>query len=115
MTVQDAENCYTLTDAISIQLLVDYSVHIPTAFSPNYDGANDLFQAYFSDGVERAYELQVRDRWGNIVYHKKGEQIGWNGQFSGKEATPGIYTYALVFSLVNGVEVVETGDVCLVR
>ena len=115
LTVQDAENCYTLTDALSIQLLVDYSVHIPTAFSPNYDGANDLFQAYFSDGVERAYELQVRDRWGNIVYHKKGEQIGWNGQFSGKEATPGIYTYALVFSLVNGVEVVETGDVCLVR
>lgn len=115
LTVQDAENCYTQTDALTIHLRVDYSVHIPTAFSPNYDGANDLFQAYFTDGVERAYELQVRDRWGNIVYHKKGEQIGWDGRFRGEEADTGVYTYALVFSLVNGKEVVETGDVCLVR
>ena len=65
--------------------------------------------------MERAYELQVRDRWGNIVYHKKGEQIGWDGRFRGEEADTGVYTYALVFSLVNGKEVVETGDVCLVR
>jgi hypothetical protein len=52
---------------------------------------------------------------GLVILYLKGEQIGWNGQFSGKEATAGIYTYALVFSLVNGVEVVETGDVGLVR
>ena len=115
LLVQDAADCFTLSDAVNIQLLVDYSVHIPTAFSPNYDGANDLFQAYFSDGVEPAYELQIRDRWGNVVYHKKGEQIGWDGRFRGKEADTGVYTYNLVFSLVNGEEVVETGDVCLVR
>jgi hypothetical protein len=32
-----------------------------------------------------------------VILYLKGEQIGWNGQFSGKEATAGIYTYALVF------------------
>jgi gliding motility-associated-like protein len=115
LIVEDIEGCFRLSDAVALQLLVDYSVHIPSAFSPNYDGVNDLFQAYFSDGVERAYELQVRDRWGNIVFHQKGDNIAWDGSFRGQEAITGIYNYTMVFSLVNETEIVETGDVYLMR
>jgi gliding motility-associated-like protein len=115
LVIQDSEGCKSYSDALSIQVLVEYSVHIPNIFSPNNDGINDVFQAFFSDGVKPAYELQIRDRWGNIVYYKKGEQIAWNGQFRGEDVAEGVYTYALVFSLVNGVEIVETGDVYLMR
>jgi gliding motility-associated-like protein len=115
LIVEDIEGCFSYADAVALQLLVDYSVHIPSAFSPNYDGVNDQFQAYFSDGVERAYELQVRDRWGNIVFHQKGDNIAWDGSFRGQEAITGVYNYTLVFSLVNGTEIVETGDVYLMR
>jgi gliding motility-associated-like protein len=115
LIVEDIEGCFSYADAVALQLLVDYSVHIPSAFSPNYDGVNDLFQAYFSDGVKRVYELQVRDRWGNIVFHQKGDNIGWDGSFRGQEAITGVYNYTLVFSLVNGTEIVETGDVYLMR
>lgn len=115
LIVQDDQNCNSYSDAINIELVVDYSIHIPSIFSPNNDGINDHFQAYFSAGVKPAYELQIRDRWGNIVYHKNGEQNGWNGTYRGKEAADGVYTYILVCSLVNGVEIVETGDICLVR
>jgi gliding motility-associated-like protein len=114
LLVQHEEGCLTLRDAFEVQLQVDYSIYIPTVFSPNNDGINDYFEAYFSPGVQPVYELQIRDRWGNIVFHKKGEQIAWNGSFRGQEAMPGVYTYVMICSLVTGTEIVKTGDVCLI-
>jgi gliding motility-associated-like protein len=115
LIVQDTEGCLSYSDEVSINLMVDYAIHIPNAFSPNHDGVNDHFQAYFSDGVQRAYELQVRDRWGNIVFNQKGENIAWDGNFRGQKAINGVYNYTLVLSLVNGTEIIKTGTVCLMR
>jgi gliding motility-associated-like protein len=115
LLVEHIDGCFAFSDAVSIQLLVDYSIHIPTAFSPNEDGVNDHFKAYFSDGVERAYELQVQDRWGRIVFHQKGDNIFWDGNFRGQKAITGVYNYTMVLKLINETEIVKTGDVCLVR
>ena len=98
-----------------VLLLVDYSIYIPSIFSPNNDGINDRFEACLSDGIETNYEMLIRARWGKVVFNRKGEQMFWDGQFDGKEASPGVYSYFIVLRLVNGEEVLEQGTMCLLR
>jgi len=40
----------------------------PNAFSPNYDGINDIFRLYFGDQVHRVNTFRVFDRWGALMY-----------------------------------------------
>lgn len=75
---------------------------IPDGFSPNADNTNDLFEIR---GIE-AYpdnELQIFNRWGNLVYSKKAYSSldYWNGapnsgiNFPGNKVPLGTYYYIL--------------------
>ncbi|MBL0046805.1 MAG: tandem-95 repeat protein [Bacteroidetes bacterium] len=74
---------------------------VPNAFSPDGDNINDFFvikriQAYPQN------ELRIFNRWGNLVYSKKGYDNTWNGKSSdgseGKELASGSYYYILTFN-----------------
>jgi len=60
---------------------------IPDGFSPNGDGANDLFEI---KGVVKFENigLQVFNRWGNIVYETKNYQNNWDGTLGSGETLP---------------------------
>jgi gliding motility-associated-like protein len=71
------------------------SLEVFNAFSPNNDNVNDVFTIRniekFPDN-----ELQVFNRWGNRVYHKKGYNNEWRGVYDNSLLLPdGIYFYLL--------------------
>jgi len=57
---------------------------IPSVFSPNGDGINDLFM--------EGYDLSIFDRSGIVVYKGKA---GWNGTYMGKKLGNDTYFYTL--------------------
>jgi gliding motility-associated-like protein len=71
-------------------------VYIPTAFTPNQDGTNDLFRALGVDLVT-SFHLKIFNRWGEMIFETKDKTKGWNGRYKRAEADTGVYIYVLEF------------------
>lgn len=77
---------------------VDKSViWVPTAFSPNKDGKNDVFKV-FARNIRRdvlnpdfRYNCQVFNRWGQKVFETFDFNESWDGTFNKKNAPNGLY------------------------
>ncbi len=66
---------------------------LPNAFTPNGDGANDLFIPFPYRFVDRI-ELTIFNRWGQVVYKTTDPDIRWDGMgLNGKELSDGVYHY----------------------
>ena len=92
-------------------------VYVPTAFSPDGDGVNDVFSPAFAQAGCRgvgAYELRVFDRWGGLVFASSEPAIGWDGRYRGRALGNGVYVYTLRY--FDGVsEVSMRGSLGLLR
>ncbi|CAN5918948.1 hypothetical protein BH11BAC7_BH11BAC7_11990 [soil metagenome] len=61
----------------------DVTLFVPNAFTPNGDGANDIF---FPVGVgmdPEHFEMWIFDRWGNMIYYTDDFAKGWDGMVQG--------------------------------
>ncbi len=97
---------------VRVEKCCDGNVFIPTAFTPNNDGLNDLFrvQADFSYSLK---EMSVYNRWGQVVY--SGNVGAWDGNFGVGPADAGVYYYRVIFGCILGGNMQVTGSVTLVR
>lgn len=91
-------------------------IYLPTAFSPNRDGINDVFKVYTECSWIEA-ELKVFDRWGSLLFTGSAEQ-GWNGSFRGQQLDEGVYLYQLIGKMRDGLvekEIIKAGEIYLLR
>ncbi|MBL4669290.1 MAG: gliding motility-associated C-terminal domain-containing protein, partial [Flavobacteriales bacterium] len=67
---------------------------LPNVFSPDNDGRNDVFIPFPYRFVE-SVEMQIFNRWGNLVFHTIDPDILWKGinQENDKECSDGTYFY----------------------
>lgn len=63
-------------------------VFIPTAFTPNQDGQNDVL---YVRGNIRQLHLQVFNSWGEFVFQSENPTTGWDGHHRGAPAQMGTY------------------------
>ncbi|MCB0705888.1 MAG: choice-of-anchor L domain-containing protein [Saprospiraceae bacterium] len=81
--------------------VLDSQIEIPSAFSPNSDGLNDVFKPIKNDGVI-IVEFMVYNRWGQQVYNiNEDGGEGWDGMQNGKPAPEDVYAFYLVYR--NGI------------
>ncbi len=113
LTVQDSMGCVA---ADSIYLSVDPCCHIslPNAFSPNKDGKNDIYRI-ISLSHDQLIFFRIANRWGQIVFDTKDIGKGWDGTINGTPAEIGTYFYVLKYKCVDNREVVQKGDLTLIR
>jgi gliding motility-associated-like protein len=69
-------------------------VTIPNAFSPNGDGINDTWNIQALDTYPEA-DVTVFNRYGSIVFNKKGYKIPWNGTYDNQPLPVGTYYYVI--------------------
>jgi len=70
---------------------------IPNTFTPNGDDFNDNFVIRGLTELYPENELQIFNRWGNIVFERKNYQNDWDGLFerTGEKVPDGTYFYKL--------------------
>lgn len=86
---------------------------IPSAFTPNGDGLNDLF--YVKANFEpRNYELSVLNRNGDLVFISRDINTGWDGKQHGKTLTHGMYVYIIKYKDSQGNDQRKQGQVLLI-
>lgn len=103
-------------DRDSVRVTVDFKnpISVPTAFSPNKDGKNDVFRLV---GVtfQTLMEFRVFNRWGQEVFSTNNINDGWDGTFNGKDADMGVYNYIIRVGYPDGTAETLKGDVNLIR
>jgi gliding motility-associated-like protein len=68
---------------------------LPNAFTPNGDGQNDLFTPIKPYRLVSSINMQVFNRWGNLVFETTDPDINWDGSDfkTGKLLDTGVYFY----------------------
>ncbi len=99
------------------QIIVDVifdSVTIPSAFTPNGDGLNDIFRP-IGMKYQKLIEFSVYNRWGQQIFTTVDKAKGWDGSFSGVLQDLGVYQYVLIVAMADGENRVFKGNVTLIR
>ena len=89
LTVTSADGCSN-HDEVVIKVLNE--LYVPTAFTPNGDGLNDVWRLPSLESYPDA-EVTIYNRWGQIVFHAKAPFISWDGSLNGKPQASGTYIY----------------------
>ncbi len=89
-------------------------VFVPTAFTPNGDGLNDILYARGKALVEIKTFI-VSNRWGNVMYSSNNIKEGWDGTFRGQLAPTDAYVWYVKGLCTNGEEVEKKGTITLIR
>jgi gliding motility-associated-like protein len=75
--------------------------YLQNSFSPNNDGLNDEFNFYtlfITNNInesESDYEVEIYNRWGQIVFYSNDLTKKWNGTYNGGPAPAGVYLYRI--------------------
>jgi gliding motility-associated-like protein len=87
--------------------------YIPNAFSPDGDGTNDVFMPKASGLPANGYEMQIYDRWGNLLFVSTNWDKGWDGTYMGKEVQSGQYVCKVKYYDNQGFQTDQIGSVIL--
>lgn len=88
---------------------------IQTAFTPNGDGVNDVFEIKQKGITE--WHLQIYDRWGKLVWETYDVNEYWDGTHreSGKQAQQGAYSYQIDLVWYRGRYFNKMGTITIFR
>ena len=86
---------------------------MPTGFSPNGDGNNDVLYVR-GYGIE-TMSLKIFNRWGELIFETINQDIGWDGTYKGKPQEMEAYAYVLDVVFGDGSKVRKQGNVTLLR
>lgn len=89
-------------------------VVLPTAFTPNNDGQNDIFRPKVFDAIHD-YRLRIYDRWGKLIFISSVPESGWDGSFKGTPADVQTYVYVCTYTDSRQEQHVLKGSVVLLR
>lgn len=104
-------------DSASIAVSVYPSINnvvIPSAFTPNGDGINDMFGPTFS-GTFKVIEFRIFNRWGQEIFNGNSQNVKWDGNQDGSPAAVGVYHYLIHLEGQDQSRVLRKGDVALIR
>ena len=108
----DANGCVG-TDTITIFVSYDNEIYIPSAFSPNNDSHNDVLYVR-GRGIKKLY-FAVYNRWGELVFETKDQNIGWDGTYKGKALNPAVFVYYVNATFYDNKKYEYKGSVTLVK
>ncbi len=115
VNIYDPEGCFNIKSFYRVEVRRVTSIDVPTAFTPNGDGINDVI---FVDGwgLESLVEFKVYNRYGQLVFESNDLNTGWDGFFEGKLQNAETYVYtARAISLLGGQELYKQGSFNLLR
>ena len=114
VTVSSPEGCSATDDIKVIIFKTAPDLFIPSAFTPNSDGKNDILKP-IAAGIKELSYFRIFNRWGQLVFSTSRLGDGWDGKIVGKEQGTGTFVYmAQAIDYLNRI-IVKKGTVVLIR
>ncbi|WP_118975027.1 choice-of-anchor L domain-containing protein [Taibaiella koreensis] len=99
--------------SVIVERCCDDYIFIPSAFTPNNDGRNDLFEIAVRNGSKVTRTI-IYNRWGQLLYDRSSDQP-WNGTHQGKSVDQGNYYYLIEVTCKDGTLIRRKGEVLVVK
>lgn len=112
MVTANQNGCKDTTVKV-VEVLEDFFIYVPDAFTPNGDIHNETFKAA-GRGI-KDFTMIVFDRWGKQIFYSTGVDSGWDGTFKGIQLKSDVYNWRINVTSVHGKTKVLTGHVMLYR
>ncbi len=113
LTVTDDIGC---RDSVGLVTIPPLEIFIPTSFTPNGDGINDLFGVVGTHIEE--FSMRIYNRWGKLVFKSNDIEDKWNGSNMGDEYYSGTatYNYLITYKGEKEEDAIEiTGTITVIR
>jgi len=117
-TVTASNVCGDISKGLDINIKDCYcELWLPTAFSPNGDGLNDVFVPKIAPGCSFShYKFKVYNRYGQLIFSTNQAGLGWDGTMLNRAAEAGIYYYIVEYSnRYSDENKLYKGDISLIR
>lgn len=117
LTVTDSNSC-TAKYCDQIKIDNDFNIYVPTAFTPDGDGLNDLFYPVLSNIAVTEYKFWITNSRGEVVFSTTNLNAKWNGgsKDSNYFGENKIYNWHIIAKPEHNVETTYyTGSVMLIR
>ena len=79
--IKTMSGCVTV-DTQLVKTVRQVEILVPTAFTPNNDGLNDILRPTLM-GVKELRYFRIFNRWGQMIFDTKTERTGWDGNVKG--------------------------------
>ncbi|MGG9960568.1 gliding motility-associated C-terminal domain-containing protein [Ferruginibacter sp. SUN106] len=107
-------SCGITSDGIIVKPGV-CQLYIPSAFTPNNDGKNDIFKPGYGDNIV-SYSIEIYNRWGEKVFTSNQINKGWDGKFKGVLQPAGVYAWLIRYRVFNNsMEYIEKGTLMMLQ
>lgn len=113
VTARTANGCEARDD-ISIKVFNAPDIFVPTGFTPNGDGLNDIFKPVYA-GIRELKYFSVFSRWGEIVFTTTSQSAGWNGVYKSRTQDGNVFVWQVEGIDYNGNVIRKKGTVVLIR
>jgi gliding motility-associated-like protein len=105
--------CITV-DTQLVKVVSRADIFVPTAFTPNGDGKNDVLRPVLM-GIKELVYFRVYNRWGELVFETKTFFDGWNGKHKGKPTPTETFVWIAEGVGANGKIYFRKGSTTLIR
>lgn len=93
ITVTTSQGCEA-NDSVNIKVFKGSAVYVPTGFTPNGDGLNDILRGLYV-GINKVHYFKIYNRWGQEVFSTNSLTRGWDGTIKGVKQQTGTYIWML--------------------
>lgn len=107
------DECGSYTDSVTITTGI-CDIMMPSAFTPNSDGLNDVFRVKYPFPVKQ-FNMDIYDRFGEKVFETNDISKGWDGTWKGVPNLQGTYVWVISFIDINNKQQQLKGLVTLLR
>lgn len=120
VTATDTSGC-VIEDEVLITVQRKRDIFVPNVFSLFAAQAeNQAFTVYGSGGIQEVISMRIYDRFGRLWFENFNFPVnqpsaGWNGEWKGRTAFPGVYIWEIQVRYTDGRLEDRRGDVTLLR
>lgn len=112
--VTDGNNCVGY-DSVNLGVYSKNVLLIPTGFSPNGDGVNDVFKIAKHLNVKTLNYFEVYNRWGEKVFSTTNIEHGWDGTYKGDPVPNGTYNWQIQITNYDNEKITKAGNIDIIR
>jgi gliding motility-associated-like protein len=113
-TVTFSNGSCEIVKTFTVKVIEKEIIAFPSAFTPDGDGLNDIFRPSYKGNIGN-YELNVFNRWGELIYTSNKPSFGWDGTYKGEKQPIETYLWFCKYSNYLNESKLQKGSVTLIR
>ena len=110
----DSLGCFPKVNEYNICVEDKYTVDVPSAFTPDGSGDNDVIFVK-GHGIKELIYFRIYNRWGELIFETNEISQGWDGVYKGNSQGIETFVYQAKVKFFNNQFEEKGGDITLIR